>query len=167
MIESLWPATFPVEAVPDGDVLRSHHLIYPLLAAFVSCLRVHDWYPRRDPWLVEGGIVLALFGFLAAWPHRPGLGASLTGIGVALVLAGSLRPLWWQYFPRDQQVAVFLLGAAAADDWISHALGWPTPLDLAFKRWGVEGAAVAVIVLSVVVVIGLRALPRRDYPEPV
>ncbi|WP_336001460.1 hypothetical protein [Halorientalis halophila] len=163
----LLPASFPAETIPDGNVGMPHHLIYPLVAGLVPAFRLWDWYPRREPWLYLSGILAALFGFLAVWPYYPAVGAGLTGAGLLAALAGLCRPVWWEYWPRRHQIVMAALVAAAADDWVSHALGWPTPLDLAFKRWGIEGSALIIVAVAVVGFVLLRFIPERDYPQPV
>jgi hypothetical protein len=52
------------------------------------------------------GVAAAVFGFASVWPYYPVTGASMALIGVAVAL----------------------------DDLVSHAFGWPTPLDQLWKR---------------------------------
>jgi hypothetical protein len=52
------------------------------------------------------GVVLATFAFVSVWDLYPVTGAGMVILGLLV----------------------------AADDVVSHALGWPTPLDLLWRR---------------------------------
>lgn len=160
---ALLPATFPAEAVPDGTSLTIHHYIYPLLGVLVATSRIGDDWPTRDPWIVTGGVVLGLFGFLLAWPSYPVLGASLSRIGLAVAFAGLCRPAWGTYWPRRYRIGVWLLLVAAADDWFSHALGWWTPLDWIFHQLPLHLVAAVAVIGAAAIVAGLRLVPE---PRP-
>ena len=172
MIESL--AQFPAEAVPDGRALSGHHFLYPLLAVLVTCWRVGDERPDVEPWVVGGMALAGLFAFVAVWPRHHAVGAALAGGALVLAFVGLLRPAWGRVWPRRERIAVALLLAASLDDYVSHAFGVPTPLDLAFKEWGAEGSAVLMVVLAVAVGLALRLVPEprppghsREEREPV
>ena len=52
------------------------------------------------------GVAAAVFGFASVWPYYPVTGAGMAIVGILV----------------------------AADDLVSHAFGWPTPLDQLWKR---------------------------------
>jgi len=130
--------TFPYHQIPDGSAALPHHATWALLLALVPILSVWDNYPRRDPWPVLTAVLVALIGFVLVWPTHHVVGAVLALLGTLAVILLPLRPMWWEHWPRPQQVAAILLGLVAMDDVAQHALGLWTPLDAIWKA-GLRG----------------------------
>lgn len=125
--------TFPAEAVPDGYVLAPHHLYVGLLVLGFAVWVVADDYGQREPLLAVAGAAFALFGFLFVWQFYPGTGAAMVLAGVTLALIGVVFPGGvWSGYPLKWRLLAFVGVYIMADDAVSHALGWPTPLDAGF-----------------------------------
>lgn len=144
----LVPPRFPVELEPDGQVFGPHHAIYGGMAAVVAALLVVD-DSHLDPAAVLGLSLAGLFGFLFVWPFYPAVGAALSLGGFTAALAAAVRPgsHWWREYP-DAHHAVAAAGLGlAVDDVTEHALGWPTPFDVAWHilgpTWSAAAAATA------------------------
>jgi len=128
--------TFPAESVPDGVIGAPHHLYIGVLVLAVAILVVADDYARREPLLALTGTLLALFAFATVWPFYHVTGALLTLAGLLVVLIGILWPGgMWSAYPLVWRAVAFLGLYIAADDAVSHALGWPTPLDLVWHQF--------------------------------
>lgn len=128
----LWPSTYPAERLPDGLLLTTHHAIYGLLFALFGALVVWDDYPRREPLLAALAALVALIGFVLAWRVHPVTGATLALCGTVVALSAPLTPLWTGY-PYRWRAWVVFWALVALDDVVSHALGWPTPLDTLYQ----------------------------------
>lgn len=118
--------SFPHEDVPDGNSLRSHHYLTGLYIVLGVTL-----FLGQLP-VVALGAGIGLFGFIHVWPRFHTVGAILAGAGLVFSLMGCLLAL---------QAGLFAIGGVtmfgvllAADDYVSHALGLPTPLDLLWRR---------------------------------
>lgn len=114
--------------VPDGNIWFPHHFVIGAWGA----LFISWWLPTDDdkPWLMVGGLFVALFGWYHAWAHYQRMGAFLVLVGLVLATIALRRPCWVDGTGRK-----FRLGAAAFmliawDDALSHAFGLHTPLDI-------------------------------------
>lgn len=141
---------FPAETLPDGSTLYFHHIVWGIPLAMLGCAVVWDNYRRKEPFVVAGLLLIGWLGFVWAWHTSPALGAILSLIGtivpIAIISADlflsqipSLRFLvgWtpWESYPKKWGIWVVFWTAVALDDAISHSLGWPTPLDLIWKKY--------------------------------
>lgn len=138
-IVSVWQPLFPYHDFSTLAVLTSHHFTYFTLAALLVCAWVHDGWKGEDPtdpYFVEFGCLFALFSFLFVWGgNKPALGAIFTMVCLVVATFGVVfRDVWWTtYYPRPL-LAVLVCLAAAWDDVLQHAFGWPMPLDWAWKH---------------------------------
>lgn len=127
--------TFPVEAVPDGNVWLPHHFAYATWAALFLAWYVSN--EERKPTVVVGSLLVALFGWYHLWPGgAPTVGAltvlaGLTAAAAALVA----RSDWREEYPQYSRALLVLLVLVAADDVLQHAFGIPTPLDGIWKHY--------------------------------
>lgn len=119
---------FPAEAIPDGHVSAPHHAYTGLLGVLFVAGVVWDDYREREPLAVAVGALGSYFAFAYVWRWYPVLGASLFGVGLAVVLAGVLSR-WPGVYSRRWQAAVLVCWSVALDDWLSHAFAVWTPLD--------------------------------------
>jgi len=101
------------------------------------------------------------------WPTHPTVGALLTLSGLLAALVALLLSWerWWIQYPviwHAVAVAGLLIGL---DDAVSHALGWPTPLDVAWKLAGPAASAVVFVVgvLGVLAVSSGTGKKREDH----
>lgn len=135
--------TFPAESVPDGALFAPHHAIYAWWAALLVLAILWDDLRHAEPVVVAVLVLVAMFGWYHVWTFYPVAGASMVlggtlGALAWLVLAHTVVPdAWtvWDEYPLVYGVVVLLLLLVALDDAVSHALGWPTPLDEIWKRW--------------------------------
>lgn len=107
-------------------VLAPHHL-YGVLLAALACWVVADDYPHREPVACLLGSVGAAAAFLLVWPLYPVVGAVLVLAGLLAVLAAPV--VGWGCYPVRWRAVAVVGGLVGLDDWVSHALGVPTPLD--------------------------------------
>ena len=61
----------------------------------------------------------------ATAPHHFYIGIAIAFFGFASV---------WEYYPVTGSVSVLVGMAIALDDVVSHVFGWPTPMDLVWKK---------------------------------
>lgn len=129
-------ATFPDESIPDGTVFAPHHLYTGVLPVLGSVWMVGDDVPGQEPWVVAGGVVVALVSFLLVWQWYPTVGAALTLLGLCVALGAVCAPGFWSgYAWVGHRGLAFLGGLIALDDAIEHAFPVSTPLDWAWTEW--------------------------------
>lgn len=121
---------FPADPEPDGDRLAPHHYYSGLLVVLWAALNGGAWG------LTMVGALLGLFAFAAVWradvDGYPPVGAAGALAGLAVAAAGLALATWTHQLWAALAVAGW---AVAADDAVSHAVGWPTPLDALWRGW--------------------------------
>jgi hypothetical protein len=131
-------AGYPAEAVPDGNLLAPHHYLLGVYALVVVALLVLNDSRTTDPLGVLAGACVALFAWHHLWGLYPIVGATAALGGLVVVLAALVIPVevagvpiggFWNRYGRELGLVVLVATLVALDDWVSHALGWPTPLD--------------------------------------
>lgn len=124
---------FPYESIPDGTVWVFHHYTYPLVFAYIFTDWLSDNIPEKEPKYVDVGIGIGLISFLLAWTHYPVFGSVGSLIGLLVITYGLAFNDVWDEYGRRWRLLIAFLTLMAYDDWVSHALGWWTPADAAFK----------------------------------
>lgn len=137
--------TFPAETVPDGSVAWPHHYALGLYVAGLVALLVLNDARTTDPLGVLLGVAVGLFCWYHLWgTGYPVVGAlgTLVGLVLASVFVVASIPLpftgarlggFWSRYGTGPALLVALGLAIALDDWVSHALGWWSPLDHLWK----------------------------------
>jgi len=121
--------TFPAQSIPDGALYAPHHFLYALYLVLFTSARKWDIYPRKEPVVVTGSALAALFGWIHVWRYHPVAGALLCLAGALGVVVGGA--VTTRYSDR-WRLLVAWYGLVAFDDAISHAFGVWTPIDWAW-----------------------------------
>ncbi|WP_459809674.1 hypothetical protein [Halopiger thermotolerans] len=92
-----------------------------------------DRFTDREPLIISLGLSVGLFSFIMLWQFYAAAGAVGTVVGTLIATAGLIR---FRHYATRPAFWVAAFGVYAMwDDWASHALGVPTPLDWLFEAY--------------------------------